>query len=116
MEKKYDDWKKEVNNHPSVIKHGDALVSVEELKKTRRWRIFRDSMILVLFLSVILLVSVYIFYPESYRDIVNVAHVCDPVVNLTTIGGNINNSCVCDVVCESPNFPSTLRLIVENSS
>ncbi len=106
----YDEFKNEVNSHPTVKAHGDKLVS-------RRWNIFRDIMLMLFIVCGLALASIFILYPEEFKDAVSVSQVCDPIVNVTILGDeSVSAQATCaDNVCEC-NFPDELTIRMVNGS
>jgi len=106
----YDNFRNEVNNHPRVVEKG------ERLSKISKWGILRDSILIFLFLLVVILLSVWVFYPENFKDNIDNHATCEPFINITNDGdiNNLYNNVTCNNVC--PAFPTHITFDLQNES
>jgi len=116
---KYEDWKTNANRNPVIQEKGDIIVNkreYEKLSKMHKFKIFRDSFLIFLLIVSILMISLYFFYPDRYKDIITSSPICNPFTNIT-IEKNINNfynNVTCNNVC--PEFPDKLKIYIINGS
>ena len=114
----YDIWKQDLLNNPNFQKTGDVLVNKKEFEtaiKYNTYDMIRDIILLVIIIFVVILASIYIFYPENYKS--TISSICAPTFNYTerlntqTNNNNNNQDCFCNNTCV---FPSKIRLEVIN--
>lgn len=100
MSNEYSVWKKSVENNTTFKKSGDRIISLAEfnsLTTGSRWKIIKDSLILFMLFLAVVLISVYVLYPDNFRD--SISTTCAPIVNSTLICESPIVNVTCNNIC-----------------
>ena len=116
----YEAWKERINNNPEVKKRGEMVGKITELKPKKifsNWWLIKDILVLILILGFLILVGVYIFFPESYQSLTT--NICNPTINNTfNIEPdiyNVSNYCG-DCNCPNIKFPEIITIDIVNNT